>query len=200
MSWLLPCCRSAPPLAMGWRLGEVWLSGRGASCSPSLLLSSPLPEALPESEELLLPLLLICSITSTSARSSATNSSRIQTVCIPHQSLPPSFTLKHIIERILCFMLLTSLYVIELRLWGGIILRRRRGGLDPCAGLSRGPELRAGLAGPNRLLLDPGLNLTAALRPETHTHTQTELMYQLLVLLDPQQLFLIHLNPDCRMK
>lgn len=71
MSWLLPCCRSAPPLAMGWRLGEVWLSGRGASCSPSLLLSSPLPEALAESEELLLPLLLICSITSTSARSSA---------------------------------------------------------------------------------------------------------------------------------
>lgn len=97
-------------------------------------------------------------------------------------------------------MLLTSLYVIELRLWGGIILRRRRGGLDPCAGLSRGPKLRAGLAGPNRLLLDPGLDLTAALRPETHTHTQTELMYQLLVLLDPQQLFLIHLNPDCRMK
>lgn len=70
-------------------------------------------------------------------------------------------------------MLLTSLYVIELRLWGGIILRRRRGGLDPCAGLSRGPELRAGLAGPNRLLLDPGLDLTAALRPETHTHTQS---------------------------
>lgn len=71
MSWLLPCCRSPPSLAIEWRLGEVWLSGRGASCSPSLLLlSSPLPEALAESEELLLPLLLICSITSTSARSS----------------------------------------------------------------------------------------------------------------------------------
>lgn len=77
MSWLLPCCRSAPPLAMGWRFGEVWLSGRGASCSASLLLlSSPLPEALAESEELLLPLLLICSITSTSARSSV-NGSRV---------------------------------------------------------------------------------------------------------------------------
>lgn len=62
---------SAPPLATGWRLGEVWLSGRGASCSLSLLLLSPLPEALAESEELLLPLLLICSITSTSALSSA---------------------------------------------------------------------------------------------------------------------------------
>lgn len=71
MSWLLPCCLSPPPLTMGVWLGEVWLSGRGASCSPSLLLlSSPLPEALAESDELLLPLLLICSITSTSARSS----------------------------------------------------------------------------------------------------------------------------------
>lgn len=71
MSRLLPCGRSAPPLTTGWRPGEVWLSGRGASCSPSLLeLSSPLPEALAESEELLLLLLLICSITSTSARSS----------------------------------------------------------------------------------------------------------------------------------
>lgn len=71
MSWLLPCCRSTPPLTAGRRLGEVWLSGRGASSSPSLLLlSSPLPEALAESEELLLPLLLICSMTSTSALSS----------------------------------------------------------------------------------------------------------------------------------
>lgn len=69
MSWLLPCWRSIPPLAVGLRLGEFWLSGRGASPSPSLLLlSSPLPEELAESEELLL--LLICSIISTSARSS----------------------------------------------------------------------------------------------------------------------------------
>lgn len=73
MSWLLPCCLSAPPLATGWRLGEVWLSGRWAWRSPPPpSLSSSLPEALAESEELLLlPLLLICSITSTSARSSA---------------------------------------------------------------------------------------------------------------------------------
>lgn len=75
--------------------------------------------------------------------------------------------------------MLTSLDVIELRLWGGIVLRRRWGGLDPSPGLSGGPELRAGLAGPNRLLLDPGLDLTAALRPETHTQP----MY-LLVLSD----------------
>lgn len=71
------------------------------------------------------------------------------------------------VELCLCLDLFTSLDVIELRLWGGIILRRRRGGLDPGPGLGGGPELRAGLAGPNRLLLDPGLDLTAALRPET---------------------------------
>lgn len=65
-------------------------------------------------------------------------------------------------------MRLTSLDVVELRLWGGIILRGGRGGLDPGPGFGGGPELRAGLAGPNRLLLDPGLDLTAALRPETH--------------------------------
>ncbi len=45
--------------------------------------------------------------------------------------------------------LLTSLDVIELRLWRGIILRRRWGGLDPGPGFGGGPELRAGLAGPN---------------------------------------------------
>lgn len=73
ISWLLPCCLSAPPLATGWRLGEVWASGRGASRSSSLLLLSSLPEALAESEELLLPVLLICSITSTSARNSASS-------------------------------------------------------------------------------------------------------------------------------
>lgn len=87
MSWLLPCCRSAPPLATVWRLGEVWLSGRGASCSPSLLLlSSPLPEALAESEELLLPLLLICSITSTSARSSVGQPGQQRLTLNPHPS------------------------------------------------------------------------------------------------------------------
>lgn len=55
------------PLAMLFLLGERWVS-----CSPSLQeLSLPLPEQLPESEELL----LICSITSTSARSSRLMSS-----------------------------------------------------------------------------------------------------------------------------
>ena len=77
MSWLVPCCRSGAPLASGFGLGEAWGWGGGcgngadggcASCSPSLLeLSSPLAE----SDEELLPLLLICSMTSTSARSSA---------------------------------------------------------------------------------------------------------------------------------
>lgn len=67
ISWLLPCDLFIP-LAMLFLLGERWVS-----CSPSLQeLSLPLPEQLPESDELLLPLLLICSITSTSARSSET--------------------------------------------------------------------------------------------------------------------------------
>ena len=86
MSWLVPCCRSGPPLASGFRLGEAWPwwwcgsggSGGGgacASCSPSLLeLSSPLAE----SDEELLPLLLICSMTSTSARSSAQRKERMR--------------------------------------------------------------------------------------------------------------------------
>lgn len=67
--------------------------------------------------------------------------------------------------------LLTSLYVVQLRLWGRIILRGRRGGFDPSPGLGGRPELWAGLVGANRLLLDPGLDLTAALGPETHTNT-----------------------------
>lgn len=67
------------------------------------------------------------------------------------------------------FFRLTSLDVIELRLWGGVILGRRRGGLDPDPGLCGGPELSGGLAGPDRLLLDPSLDLTAALRPKTQT-------------------------------
>lgn len=69
----------------------------------------------------------------------------------------------------------TSLDVIELRLWGGIVLRWRRGRLDAGPGLSGGSELRAGLAGPHRLLLDPSLDLTAALRPGSqNTHTVDE--------------------------
>ena len=138
MSWLLPCCWSAPPLTMGWRLGEGWLSGRGASCSPSLLLSSPLPEALPESEELLLPLLLICSITSTSARSSATNRSRAQGVCIPHQSLPPSFTLKTRHEMYSVFHVWTFLPLFMSSSWGsgeGLSLEGDGEVLTPVPGL-----------------------------------------------------------------
>lgn len=54
-----------------WGRGSGTGWGRGGSRSPSLLeLSSPLPEPLAESDELLPLLLLICSITSTSARSS----------------------------------------------------------------------------------------------------------------------------------
>lgn len=79
ISWLSPAGRSVAPLKAGWRPGEVWPGGRagggrGASRSPSLLLSSALPDALPESDELLL--LLICSITSASARSSVHGSVR----------------------------------------------------------------------------------------------------------------------------
>lgn len=79
MSWLLLWDLSVPltmgmgmGMDMGMRLGEgCWWGAGERSSSPSLLeLSSPLPEQLPESEELLLQLLLICSITSTSARSS----------------------------------------------------------------------------------------------------------------------------------
>ncbi len=45
--------------------------------------------------------------------------------------------------------LLTSLNVVKLRLWGGIILRGRWGGLHPSTRLSGGSELRGGLVGPN---------------------------------------------------
>lgn len=76
ISWLLPWCLSAPPLATGLQLGDVRLSGRGASRSSSLLLLSSLPDALAESEELL-PVLLICSITSTSARNSANANTQV---------------------------------------------------------------------------------------------------------------------------
>lgn len=81
ISWLLPCCLSAPPLATGLQLGDVRLSGRGASRSSSLLLLSSLPEALAESEELL-PVLLICSITSTSARNSGGTNTRVSPLFI----------------------------------------------------------------------------------------------------------------------
>lgn len=64
--------------------------------------------------------------------------------------------------------LLTSLDVIELRLGGGIILWRR-GGFGTNPRLNGGSEQRAGLVGANWLLLDPGLNLTAALGPKTAT-------------------------------
>lgn len=218
MSWLFPCCRSGPPLAMGWRLGDVWLRGRGVSSSPSLLLlSSPLPEALPESEELLLPLLLICSITSTSARSSVKNSREslqltqrhsafterlfitncnvltfIQNYVILKCVTQHMFNIEYVIcdvnhklqlcqenhlfyyELWPCITFLTSLDVIELRLWGGVVLRWGRRGFDPSPGFSGGPKLRGGLAGPKRLLLNPGLDLTAAFCPVKHTHNRCD--------------------------
>lgn len=69
---------------------------------------------------------------------------------------------------------LTSLDVIELRLWGGVVLRWGRRGFDPSPGFSGGPKLRGGLAGPKRLLLNPGLDLTAALCPVKHTHNRCD--------------------------
>lgn len=66
-----------------------------------------------------------------------------------------------------CFLeLLTSLDVIELRLGGGVILWRW-GGFDADPRLDGGSEQWAGLVGANWLLLDPGLDLAAALSPKT---------------------------------
>lgn len=62
--------------------------------------------------------------------------------------------------------LLTSLDVIELRLGGGIILWRW-GGFQAYPRLDGGSEQGTGLVGANRLLLDPGLDLAAALSPKT---------------------------------
>ena len=200
MSWLLPCCWSAPPLTMGWRLGEGWLSGRGASCSPSLLLSSPLPEALPESEELLLPLLLICSITSTSARSSATNRSRAQGVCIPHQSLPPSFTLKTHHKMYSVFHVWTFLPLFMSSSWGsgeGLSLEGDGEVLTPVPGLVGARNWEVGWLDRTDCC---SIRAWILLLPSALNHTHTKPIYHLLVLLDPQQLFLIHLNPNCRMK
>lgn len=70
-------------------------------------------------------------------------------------------------------VLLTSLDVIQLWLGGGVVLGGGGRGLDPGSGLGGGPELGAGLAGPDRLLLDSGLDLTAALRPGTQPRPQT---------------------------
>lgn len=62
--------------------------------------------------------------------------------------------------------LLTSLDVIQLRLGGGVVLRGWGGfGADPR--LDGGSEHWAGLVGANWLLLDPGLDLAAALSPKT---------------------------------
>lgn len=63
-----------------------------------------------------------------------------------------------------CRNLLTSLNVVQLRLWRGVVLRWGWGCFDPSSRLGWGSELRAGLAGTNRLLLNPSLDLTAALR------------------------------------
>lgn len=160
ISWLLPGCLSAPPLASGWRVGE---GGRRASSS--LLLLSSLPEALAESEELLLPVLLICSITSTSARNSASSNTHLHSL-LAH---PVDQSIKDddwIWSSGWFLELLTSLDVIQLRLGGGVILWRWGGfGADPR--LDGGSEQRAGLVGANRLLLDPGLDLAAALSPKT---------------------------------
>lgn len=168
ISWLLPCCLSAPPLATGWRLGDVRLRGRAASRSSSLLLLSSLPDALAESEELLLPVLLICSIMSTSARNSASSDTHFQSlfVCVEKRT-KATHEGRNWMWSSGCFLeLLTSLDVIELRLGGGIVLWRWRGFYaDPR--LDGGSEQWAGLVGANWLLLDPGLDLAAALSPKT---------------------------------
>lgn len=80
MSWLLPCGRLVPLTRAGLLLWGCWCAGWGGevgplSSPPLLELSSSLPEELSESEELLPLLLLICSMMSTSARSSLLMSS-----------------------------------------------------------------------------------------------------------------------------
>lgn len=58
-----------------------------------------------------------------------------------------------------------SLDVIELRFRGGVVLSLGGGRFDSSSRFGWGPELRARLAGANRLLLNPSLDLTAPLCP-----------------------------------